>query len=273
MITRKLFALLFTIVLLSACADMIPEIAQPAAPTEEAATHTNQTHWSYEEGPQNWEGDCQTSEHQSPINITNTGAKDLPNIAVHYEESGLSLMNNGHTVQANFTAPGEEPRSYIEVIDGEGQTQRYDLAQFHYHAPSEHTVDGKPFAAELHLVHQNAAKENKVVIGILLEEGAENPAYQPFLANLPSEISEKATTISGATINAAGLLPDTQTTYRYAGSLTTPPCTEGISWIVMTTPVQLSAEQLESLENVFEFDNNRPVQPLNERTLIEDTTP
>lgn len=270
---RKMFVSLFAIALLSACNGMIPESIQPAEPTEESSTHTNQAHWSYEEGPENWEGVCRSGESQSPINITNSDAADLPNIVIHYEDSGLRIKNNGHTVQVDFNTPGEDPRSYIEVIDANGQPQRYDLAQFHYHAPSEHTIDGKPFAAEVHMVHQNAAKENKVVIGILLEEGAENPAYQPFLANLPNQISEEATPISGVTMNAAALLPATQTTFRYSGSLTTPPCTQEISWIVMTTPVQLSADQLERLEKVFEFENNRPVQLLNERPLIVDSTP
>ena len=163
----------------------------PAAePTEESSTHTHPVHLSYAEGPENWEGVCRTGERQSPIDIATANAKDLPNIVIHYEDSDLRIMNNGHTVLVDFSAPGGEPRSYVEVVDANGEPQRYDLAQFHYHAPSEHTVDGKPpFAAELHLVHQNAAKENKVVIGILLEEGTANPAYQPFLANLPIEIS------------------------------------------------------------------------------------
>lgn len=272
---RKMFVSLFAIALLSACNGNISEIIQPAEPPEESATHTNQVHWSYEgeEGPEHWGGECRAGESQSPIDIANTNAEDLPNIVIHYEDSDLRIMNNGHTVQVDYNAPGEAPRSYIEVIDANGQPQRYDLAQFHYHAPSEHTVGTKRFEAELHIVHQNADKKPAVVIGILLEEGAENPAYQPFLANLPNEISEEATPISGVTVNATDLLPATQTTFRYSGSLTTPPCTEGISWIVMTTPVQLSADQLERLESVFEFRNNRPVQLLNERPLIEDTTP
>ena len=109
--------------------------------------------------------------------------------------------------------------------------ERYNVTQFHYHAPSEHTLGGKSFAAELHIVHKNAANDKQLaVIGILLEEGAENPAYQPFLSNLPKEENEE---IPGVEINVAALLPSSQTTFRYAGSLTTPPCTEGISWIVI----------------------------------------
>lgn len=254
------FVLLFAVILLSACADMIPEAAQPAEPTEESSAHTNQTHWSYEEGPQNWEGDCRTGESQSPINIINAEGKELENIAIYYEDDAARILNNGHTVQAEYD------NGYIEV-DGE----RYNVAQFHYHAPSEHTIDGKSFAAELHIVHVdvNDNKKVKAVIGILFEEGTENLAYQPFLSNLPGQEDEE---ITGIAINAVDLLPSLQTTFRYDGSLTTPPCTEEVLWFVMTTPVQLSADQLAKLESVFE-GNNRPIQVLNERPLIEDTTP
>lgn len=263
---RKMFVSLFAIALLSACNGMIPEIIQPAEPTEESSTHTNEVHWSYEgeKGPDHW-GElrreyavCGTGNSQSPINIDNTQPEDLANIVIHYEDSEVRILNNGHTVQVTYD------KGYIEV-DG----QPYHVGQFHYHAPSEHTIDGQSFPAELHIVHHSVDGKAAVVIGILLEEGAENPAYQPFLSNLPNEENEE---ITGVTMNVADLLPSSQTTFRYAGSLTTPPCTEGISWIVMNTPVQLSANQLASLKNVFE-GNNRPVQPLNERPLIEDATP
>jgi len=169
------------------------------------------------------------------------------------------VRNNGHTVVANYAAG-----SYIEV-DGE----RYVVDSLHYHTPSEHIVDGQPpFDAELHIVHKKG--NDLAVIGILLKEGAENPAYQPLLDNLPGE--EGTAVNTGVTINAADLLPAEQTTYRYSGSLTTPPCTEGVSWFVMTTPVELSAAQLADFQTVF-TGNARPVQPLNERELVEDTTP
>jgi carbonic anhydrase len=232
-------------------------------PEEEEAHHG--PHWEYEgeAGPENW-GEigyhtCEAGTHQSPINITATVPEDLTNIRVNYRPSGLTILNNGHTVQANY-APG----SFI-TVDGE----TYMLAQFHYHAPSEHVVDGQSFAAELHLVHTNGNR--LAVIGVLLAEGDEaNPAYQPFIANLPGE--ETPATTTGDEIDAAALLPAVQTTYRYSGSLTTPPCTEGVTWLVMTEPVTLSGNQLASLEAVFE-GNNRPPQPVNNRPVIEDTTP
>jgi carbonic anhydrase len=147
---------------------------------------------------------------------------------------------------------------------------RYDVVQFHYHAPSEHTIDGASFPAELHIVHRNA-EGDLAVVGILLQEGTENAAYQPFTSNLPAEKTDPKD--AGVKINAMDLLPSLQTTFRYSGSLTTPPCTEGVSWLLMTTPVALSARQLNALDSLFEGGNNRPVQPINDRALIEDNTP
>lgn len=225
-------------------------------------------HWTYEgeEGPEHWgEIDpayavCSSGKSQSPIDVEAPAANDLANISFHYQPSKVNILNNGHTVQVNY-----DSGSYIE-LDG----IRYDVAQFHYHAPSEHAVNGKLFAAELHIVHKNA-DGGLAVVGILLDEGAENAAYEPFIANLPAEESEAHD--AGVTVDAAGLLPSVQTTYRYSGSLTTPPCSEGVNWLLMTTPVKLSSQQLTALKSIFEDGNNRPVQPLNDRPLAEDTTP
>lgn len=224
-------------------------------------------HWTYEgeEGPEHWGNIsgyevCGAGKSQSPIDISAPNEKDLANIAFHYQPSEVNILNNGHTVQVTYDAG-----SYIE-LDG----VRYDVAQFHYHAPSEHALDGKLFAAELHIVHKTA--DGKLaVVGLLLEEGAENAAFAPFINNLPAEKSDEKD--AGVKINAADLLPKIQTTFRYSGSLTTPPCSEGVSWLVMTAPVQLSAEQLNTLKDTFEEANNRPVQELNDRPLVEDSSP
>ncbi len=250
--------LVVALLALSACAPVSP----PPAPSTATPAH-----WTYEgaEGPASWAkldtsyAACGAGKSQSPIDIANPTMQDLSNIVFHYQPSEVKILNNGHTVQVNY-----DPGSYIE-IDG----QRYDLVQFHYHAPSEHTLNGKSFPAELHLVHKSASG-NLAVIGILLEEGAQNAAYQPLLANLPAEKSPEKD--AGLKINALDLLPAVQTTFRYSGSLTTPPCTEGVNWNVMLTPVQLSAAQIAAFAKIFE-GNNRPIQPLNARTLIEDSTP
>lgn len=224
-------------------------------------------HWTYEgeEGPEHWGNIdpsyavCGNGTSQSPIDISKPNDQDLANIVFHYQASEVNILNNGHTVQVNYDAG-----SYIE-LDG----VRYDAAQFHYHAPSEHAVDGKLFAAEIHIVHKNADGQ-LAVVGILLEDGAENAAIAPFINNLPAEKADVKD--AGVKINAADFLPAAQTTFRYSGSLTTPPCTEGVNWLVMTSPIALSTAQLSALEALFE-GNNRPIQELNDRLLIEDITP
>lgn len=238
------------------------------APQAEESHTAEAVHWTYEgeEGPEHW-GEinpdyavCGTGKSQSPIDVESAAGDDLTNISFHYAPSEVNILNNGHTVQVNYDAG-----SYIE-LDG----VRYDVAQFHYHAPSEHAVNGKLFAAELHIVHKNA-DGGLAVVGILLDEGAQNDALQPFIENLPAKESEVAD--AGVKINAADFLPTVQTTYRYSGSLTTPPCSEGVNWLLMTTPVEISAEQLTALKSLFDHGNNRPVQPLNDRPLVEDNTP
>ena len=251
----KTLTILFIMLLLtSACR---------AKPTEAAPPH-----WTYEgeEGPSHWgELDesyavCGTGQSQSPVDVASVSEQDLNNISFHYQPSAVNILNNGHTVQVNY-----DPGSYIEL-----DNTRYDVVQFHYHAPSEHTVDGESFPAELHIVHRNA-DGNLAVVGILLKEGTENAAYQPFISNLPAEKTDVKD--AGVTINAMDLLPSVGTTFRYSGSLTTPPCSEGVNWLLMTTPIELSAQQLTALDTLFEGGNNRPVQPINDRTLIEDNTP
>jgi len=244
---------IFLIVLLGGC-----------APAAEPAAHP---HWTYEgeEGPSHWDeldasyAACGTGKTQSPIDIVNPTEQDLTNISFHYQPSKVNILNNGHTVQVNY-----DTGSYIEL-----EGVRYDVAQFHYHAPSEHTVNGESFPAEIHIVHKNA-DGNLAVVGILLKVGSENSAFAPFINNLPA--SETEVKDAGGKVDAAGFLPEVQTTYRYDGSLTTPPCSEGVKWLLMTTPVELSAKQLTTLAGIFE-NNNRPVQPLGDRTPIEDSTP
>jgi carbonic anhydrase len=252
----KVPSVLFVMLMLSsACA---PQQAETTSPP----------HWTYEgeQGPAHWgELDttyavCGTGKSQSPIDVASPSEQDLTNISFHYRPSAVNILNNGHTVQVNYDAG-----SYIEL-----DNVRYDVVQFHYHAPSEHTVDGESFPAELHIVHRNA-DGNLAVVGILLREGNENAAYQPFISNLPAEETDPKD--AGVQINAMDLLPSVGTTFRYSGSLTTPPCTEGVNWLLMTTPVELSIPQLTALDSLFEGGNNRPVQPINDRTLIEDNTP
>ena len=247
-----------------------PEAVAPTEAPEavvEATAAPTAVHWTYEgeEGPEHW-GEisadyeaCASGKAQSPIDIAGAKAEDLANIAFDYKTSKLNILNNGHTVQVNY-----DPGSSIE-LDG----TRYDLAQFHFHAPSEHSIAGKAADAELHLVHKSA--DGKLaVVGVLIEKGAENPAFATVWQNLPAEAGEPQT-LAGE-VDAAAMLPAEQMTYRYDGSLTTPPCSEGVEWNVMTTPIQMSEAQLAAFTALFE-GNNRPVQPLGDRALVEDSSP
>jgi len=238
-------------------------VAACAAPGALRAQHHG-THWTYEgaTGPAHWGSldtafaKCAKGHAQSPIDIAAPAGGTLSAITVKYQPTKINVVNNGHTIQVNY-----DSGSAIEV-DG----VRYKLIQFHFHVPSEHTIGGKPAAAELHLVHRSA-KGHLAVIGVLMEVGAENAALAPLWAHLPAKAGPAQKV--DARINAADLLPASHTTYRYNGSLTTPPCSEGVQWMVMTTPITVSDQQLASLKAIL-HGNNRPVQAIDGRTISSD---
>ncbi|MFC5603929.1 carbonic anhydrase [Sporosarcina koreensis] len=238
---------------------------------ENEATESNtapDSEWSYDEetGPDHW-GDldptysaCTDGNEQSPINIetseVNTNEK-LENIEIHYEPTEFSIVNNGYTVQAN---PATE--NNIIVLDG----KEYKLAQFHFHTPSEHQFDGKQLDMELHLVHQDANGE-LAVLGLMIKEGKENESLAPIWGVLPNQKTESDIAVED-TVDLQSLLPSDQTTFNYNGSLTTPPCTEEVKWIVFEEPIEMSKEQIQAYQQIF-HDNDRPVQPLNDREVFE----
>jgi len=225
---------------------------------------TEQPHaaeWGYEGaiGPDHWaelSPDyvlASEGRHQSPIDISGASVEEMPEVEFHYHPAVIDLVYNGHTIEEK-----EDLQSCIEV---EGTT--YVLEQFHFHSPSEHTIDGKHSAMEMHLVHKSAEGEIAVV-GVMIEEGAENEAFAPIWRMLPD--MEHPTVKAERTVDAAALLPENQAYYRYDGSFTTPPCTENVLWMVMLEPVSLSSEQIGLFRGVIQ-GNNRPVQPLNERSI------
>ncbi len=218
-------------------------------------------HWSYEgeHGPEHWGHvssefkACSEGKAQSPIDLSNAAPEALSKIEFEYASSGLNIVNNGHTVQVNY-----DKGSSI-VVDG----SEYGLVQFHFHTPSEHTVDGRSYGNEMHLVHKND-KGQLAVVGVLIEEGEENPAYKAIWSNLPAKAGEERS--AEAAINARELIPSESGYFTYSGSLTTPPCSESVKWIVLKTPVQMSDVQIQDIRSIMN-ENNRPVQPLNERVL------
>lgn len=223
--------------------------------------------WGYEteNGPDVWArlnpeyGLCCAGMHQSPIDIVNPTPEKLPPITFNYCPTSLNIHNTGNTIEVAY-----QEGSWIE-IDG----TKYDLLQFHFHAPSEHTVTGNLYDMEMHLVHKS---EDGVlaVIGVLIKSGSVNTAFNTFWCHLPS-LPGESLQINDVILNASDLLPTTQHTYRYEGSLTTPPCSEGVKWFVLTTPIEMSRSQISAFKAIL-YGNNRPVQPLNGRELLVDTT-
>jgi len=221
-------------------------------------------HWSYEgkTGPEHWGelspefAGCSRGMSQTPIDINVTYKTDLRMIKNFFNSNGLRIINNGHTVQVNIP-PGSK-----SIIDG----KEFDLLQFHFHTPSEHTVNGKHYPMEMHLVHKNA-KGELGVIGVFFKEGRENPVLQTIIKNFP-DIVGKEMLVPSVKINATDLLPGNKKYYHYFGSLTTPPCSEGVNWVVMKIPVEASKQQIEKFAKIL-HKNNRPVMPLNYRFVLE----
>ena len=231
-----------------------------------AQTHADhEPHWSYSgaDGPDHW-GDlspdfatCKTGQHQSPLNIVDATSAALAPIHFDYELSPLKILNNGHTIQIQY-APG----SSISV-----NGIALPLVQFHFHHPSETEINGQKFDMELHLVHIDAAAGRAAVVAILIKSGNENPLIGQLWNYIPTEIG-KPVEHKKMVFNAADFLPGDQNYYVFNGSLTTPPCSEGIKWYVLKTPIEASPAQIARFARLYP-DDARPVQPQNGRKIEE----
>jgi len=220
-------------------------------------------HWTYAgaTGPEHWGeldtafSTCASGVNQSPIDIRSTLDADLPPLRIRYEGRGTEILNNGHTIQVNV-APGS-----ILTLEG----TPFELKQFHFHAPSENTVDGESFAMEAQLVHADA-EGHLAVMGVLYRLGKENQAMAEMLAYMPHEAGMKQALLSS--IDPAGFLPRVGDYYRFNGSLTTPPCTEGVRWVVIKEPLAVSKGQVQAFQAAMHGANNRPVQEVNARPVL-----
>jgi carbonic anhydrase len=204
--------------------------------------------------------------HQSPIDLSAAAAAAADKQRAEFPTATLAIapsahlgdaVHNGHTIQVDF------PKGDTLTI---GSTP-FELAQFHFHAPSEHTVAGQHLPAEIHFVHKSAAGK-LAVIGVLVKEGAANPAFASIESALPKASGAK-TPLEKIALDVADLMPKSHALERYDGSLTTPPCSEQVSWFVLTTPIELSKAQIATLTAALP-DNARPVQPANGRALVAD---
>jgi carbonic anhydrase len=232
-----------------------------AAPAARPVAHGD--HWDYagEGGPEDWGklkpeySQCATGQRQSPIDIRGGIAVQLEPIQFDYRTTGFSVIDNGHTVQVNLPAGNT-----ISVLG-----RRFELLQFHFHRPSEERINGKQYDMVAHLVHKDA--EGKLaVVAVLLDRGVAQPLIQAVWNALPLEKNEAQA--APGTIDLNKLLPEDRRYYTYMGSLTTPPCSEGVLWMVMKTPVPVSPEQIEIFSRLYPM-NARPVQPQAGRLIKE----
>jgi carbonic anhydrase len=249
-----------------------PTTTTPAKTVGAAAKATPTTaavavHWSYggATGPSKWgklETDyatCADGTKQSPIDITNAKVANLPDLTINYPPETGSVINNGHTIQVDLAAGA--------TLGLNGLT--YNLAQFHFHGPSEHKIGGKQYPLEVHLVHKDSTGR-LVVIGVLVSEGSANPAFDSMIASLPTTDGVAAPV--STPFDLATMLPAVRATYRYDGSLTTPPCTEGVSWNVMAQPITMSAAQIKAITSKLHEENDRPTQKIGTREVVLDVT-
>ena len=269
---------MLVVVVLSAALFFLLWSDKPTAPAPHQEEHLLQ--WSYEPGtgPADWGAMnpawrlCADGRAQSPIDLANAEPAELPpvelrlpsgrDVEVLNQEGVIDALDNGHTIQVNAKT-GET----MTVGD-----KSYALLQFHLHAPSEHTVDGRRYPMEMHFVYQ-AEDGALAVLGVLIEEGAENRVFAPLWKQL-EEAPGTHVTVQLPSNFDDGLFAGGESTgvFYYEGSLTTPPCSEGVKWFILRTPTVLSKAQIAAFSAVYE-GNNRPLQPLNDRTPYLDETP
>jgi len=218
-------------------------------------------HWTYGEVKE-WDklapvyAECKLGKAQSPIDIQTKLVQkaDLAPIKTAYKAAAAEVVNNGHTIQVNLTDAGT-----VTVPSGE-----YQLLQFHFHTPSEEKINGKNFPLVAHFVHKNA--DGKLaVIAVLFKEGKENPALTSIFATMTEKEGKAALP---ANYDPTSLFPGTLGYFAFTGSLTTPPCSEGVAWQVLNTPVEISKAQIAAFHKIYKH-NARPVQPLNGRVVQE----
>ena len=232
-----------------------------------AAAGEHTIHWGYtgHGGPEHW-GElsddykmCMLGKNQSPIDLRTDSAfkTELPPIIFSYHAGVSEIVDNGHTEEVDIN-----PGSYI-MLDG----IKFELKQFHFHTPSENTINGRYYPLEAHFVHVDNAG-NIAVLALMFEYGKKNETLERMWRKLPEKAGEKVG-CSMTSADVMALLPKDKSYYRFNGSLTTPPCSEGVRWLVLKTPVTVSEDQVQKFAKIMGHANNRPVQPLNARVILK----
>ena len=222
---------------------------------------------------------CAEGRNQSPVDLGGFVEAQLPALELKYSTVGVNIVNNGHAVQVNY-AKGSQmqpdghphapyanmvPYAPGSVFNHDGKT--FELKQFHFHSPSEHTLNGKIFPMEMHLVHADKDGNLAVVSVLMSEAPADNLILSKLWAQMPAKAGDKNSL--QAKVNVMDLLPKSKDYYRYSGSLTTPPCSEGVRWYVMKQPTSVSKAQIDAFRKAVGTANNRPPQPINARTVLK----
>jgi carbonic anhydrase len=219
-------------------------------------------HWSYQgaDGPDHWgkidaaSKVCATGSQQSPIDIVNPIKAQLPPIKIAWHDRCETIVNNGHTIQ-------------LEVVPGSTlslNSDSYTLLQFHFHHPSEHMIAGKPFAMEAHFVHQNGAG-NLAVLGVMMKEGSSNAVFKKIAETMPKQAGPPVK--ADKTIDPHALIPSERGYYTYEGSLTTPPCSQTVTWLLLRESIQVAKDDIDAFAKVFPM-NARPLQDENRRFVL-----
>ena len=224
-------------------------------------------HWSYSgpTGPARWGTlskefkECKVGEEskQSPIDIPDAKARkgDLPGLLFNYKTVPLRIIDTGHSIQVNYP-----PGSFVSI-----EGKHYELLQFHFHKPAEEKIDGKGHDMDAHLVHKGPDGK-LMVIAVLMDTGKDNKLVKAVSDNLPKE-KGKEMAVDAVKIDAVDLLPGDKGYYTYAGSLTTPPCSEQVTWYVLKSPIQVTADEIARFGRIYPM-NARPIQPFNDRDIM-----
>src|SRR5471030_2116728 len=241
----------------------VKKAAAVAAVVAAAPVIRHGTHWAYEgeDGPANWANvnvdwaKCGNGKRQSPIDIRDGMKVDLEQITFDYHPSSFNVTDNGHTVQVQVGGG-----NFITVQD-----RMYELTEFHFHRPSEERINGRGYEMVVHLVHRDG-EGHIAILALLIERGKPQSAIQTVWNNLPLEKFDTAA--PAIVLDPNDLLPQRREYFTFMGSLTTPPCTEGVLWLVMKEPIQASPAQMALFSRLYPY-NARPTQPSSGRIIKE----
>lgn len=219
-------------------------------------------HWTYEgeEGPEHWGKldphnlACSRGMQQSPIDISGEIRAELPSLSVDWKPGRSVMVNNGHTIQVDVP----EGNKLFKSQEG------YELKQFHFHAPSEHRVKGETFPMEVHFVHRNPETGSFGVLGVFLRAGGNNEAFAKLSRSFPEKNGDEVVLEA---FDPNGLLPPELDYWLYEGSLTTPPCSEDVDWMIARTPVDVNGEDIEKFTEIYSM-NARPIRLPNRRFIL-----